>query len=46
LKENKRVVILGVAEQFVIEAFWRNPRTLDDIKKCPQKLLAIVGTKS
>jgi hypothetical protein len=43
LKENKRVVVLGADEQFVREAFWRNPRALNDIKKCPQKLLAMIG---
>jgi hypothetical protein len=43
LKENKRIVVLGAAEQFVREAFWRDPRALNNVKECPQKLLAIVG---
>jgi hypothetical protein len=43
LKENKRVVVFGAAEQFVGETFRSNPRAFNDIKKCPQKLLAMVG---
>lgn len=43
LKENKRVVVFGAAEQFVRETLWGNPRAFNDIKKCPQKFLAMVA---
>jgi hypothetical protein len=46
LKENKRVVVFGAAEQFVRETFWGNTRAFNDIKKCPQKLLAMIGIES